>query len=153
MKINLLCGPNCKTDYWNIDHRINLCKPEGHKFSAGYYNNLDPLIEDESCEEVFVSEVLNILQPQEMIKVIEHWAKKVVKGGVLNIRFVDIFFAAQAISGKILNSESSNRVINGNGSFNSVLEFAAVKEVLGSLGLRINKLTSNIITEIEAIKQ
>lgn len=135
MRINLLCKDDLRQDFINIDHRINEIKPiEGCKVVAGYFNNLTPLIADDSCDDIMISELLNTLAPNTILECLSHWRTKLKTGGKIYFTFIDVYQQADSCE-KIINSERFFKLFQGSGRYISVLGYNSLVEILNHIKL------------------
>lgn len=130
--------------------------PENTNYVPGHFGNLDPIIENDSCEEIIFNVPLNVVSLHDLPKLIMHWATKLQKDGILKVFFININKVARTIYEEGAGIEDSNNIIFGsNREFNSVLDLDTVKSVCVKCKLKplsINTNNSTIACALELQK-
>lgn len=158
-KVNL-CGnsPEYLNGYLNIVDSLQVdpnSLSENTSIVAGRYSNLDPVLEDDSVDELLLSLPLNILMPDKLLEILTMWKKKLKQGGTLKVWYYDIRrLALEAVKGSMSLEELHNYLIGANKELNCLLDSATMKIVMNSLGFKINILSlSDLIGSLEAINE
>lgn len=156
MKINLEFNNNPLNGYVNISSKsIDVAKTtENAQIVPGVYFNLDPIIKDESVEEIIFNPPLNLLDPMKTIEILLHWHKKLRKNGVLKIFFVDIKQLAANIHQGLLPLVDIHHLIFGSqNEYKSILDISSFREAMKVCKFQIEFISpKDNIVFVEAIK-
>jgi hypothetical protein len=156
MKLNLECGTNIRNGYENINFGVVPLNSisEGSRFVVGNYRNLDPIVDDGSCEEIVFNPPLNVLSPNEIVNVLNHWSRKLTGGGKLVVTFYDIRRIGRAAHSSELSLEDIHGMTLGNrNELKTVMDTAVIKLVASASGLLIESISPKQFTvTVELIK-
>src|SRR5690606_34810960 len=90
---------------------------------SGNFRNLDPLITNESCEEIIFNPLINIFDPKELSQVIVNWKNKLVKGGILSLTFINFpSVGLDAYLGKLSLPDTHKLTIGQYNEFRSIID-------------------------------
>lgn len=158
MKINLECGNNWRNGYLNISSWIPSDIPEDlpeeTAIISGQSGNLDPVVEDNSAQEIVFNPPFNIVKPNDILDVLQHWQKKLKDGGILKIYFIDIRLSSRFIySGELKLQDVHNIIFGANKEYESVIETEIMREVLSAIKFKILSIShKQFFVTIEAQK-
>ena len=94
LKVNLkISGPNIN-NFLNIDPLSN---PNDPNCVAANFDNIDALVDHNSCSQLLALDVLDYLPLQMRAQVLNNWACKISHGGTIIVGGLDIREAARAI--------------------------------------------------------
>jgi len=153
MKLNIESNDYFLNGYKTIVSNISSDVPEGIEVVYADFTNLDPLCKDGTVEEIIFNPPMNVLDRDLIVKCLEHWTTKLVKGGILKISFLDIRQIARAIYlGDISLAEAHCLTIGKNNELRTVSDYESVKNIFKNSSCKINLAKNfkfNIILEIE----
>jgi hypothetical protein len=122
---------------------------------SGLFSNLDPILKNETVEEIIFCDYLNKLGPNDMVKIISHWKSKLINGGILKLSYIDIRkICLLGDTGSLTLEELHNLTLGfENNQYRSILDFATFKKICNILKLNIiNCDNDNYITNVEIQK-
>lgn len=155
MKVNLECGSNILNGYVNINSEmVDNTHVGDANFIIGVYNNLDPVLEDNSAEEIIFNPVLNCLPPSDIAQCVTHWRNKLIDGGMLVVSFTDILRVSTGIVRGDIDYQNAHNILYGqNGEIKSLTDLNNIKSLLRQLGFTIDFVDTFQITNlIRAVK-
>lgn len=144
MKLNLECGNDIRNGYINISFNIGDVSnvPENTKIIPGNFRNLDPLIEDESVEEIVFNPTLNTISPKEIVGILTHWSTKLRPSGTLLVKFYDVRRIGQSAHYGTLSLQELHGLLLGHNYENkTVMDVAVVKTVADVTGYDIESIS------------
>ena len=156
MKINLECGQDLRTGYININSDpLDSDVPEGIDFRVNDYRNLDPIVEDESVEELVCNGIIHRLYPNEILQVLAHYVNKLVPGGMLKLTFLDIrHVAREGHLNRMSLHDLHNYIFGSKHENKTIADVDTIKTALTRLNLNINSISmSGCVVSMEAIKK
>jgi hypothetical protein len=109
MKVNLLQdSSDIRQGYKNID-------PLGALSKEVIRDSLKELtsVDDGEAEEIVALDVVDYYTPEEAIKMIQTWAKKIAHGGTLTVGFTDIYRLTKSIVNRAYDFEEANVRLHG----------------------------------------
>ena len=123
--LNVHSEPNQIKDFLN-DYNIAIC----------HFSNLDPIVENNTVEEIKFGLLANVLDPKDILSVFEHWFKKLKSGGILTIAFLDVNLGSK----QILEDPTNHQLYNGifNNKFKCILNTIIFEELCRNIGFKIN---------------
>lgn len=145
MKLNLEGNPlNGYKTVLSQPYQINQDTPQETDIVPGYFHKLDPICPDGEAEEIIFNPPLNILPANDIITVIEHWAKKLAANGILKINFIDIRLAGLLIHRSDLELQQIDMLIFGPAhEYQSVADTNVFKKLFEALGFKISSISTN----------
>ena len=155
MKLNLECGESPRNGYLNITSRPLYGKFDtSTEILMGRFDNLNPIVEDNSCDIIVFNKVLNIMPPEVLFKVMSHWRDKLKVGGILKISYIDIrrlslyMFRGDMDLGQIHNMVFGEDYIN-----RSVLDLKTIQSTFKQMKYHIDVISpESFAVSFEAIK-
>lgn len=111
MKVNLLInGTNdIRSGYVNVDPFAN---GQDERVKAEF-SNLNDVIDDAECEEFVANDILDYYPASQLGTVLDHWTKKIKRGGTIAISFLDIRELSRDILTDRISIENINILIHG----------------------------------------
>lgn len=139
MKVNIECGNNILNGFLNINSQP--VKVEGltseAKLLFAPYHNLNPVLEDGSCDYVTISSPLNFAAPDKSVGFLATILNKMKKGAVLEFFFFDArVLGMNAYLGMKLE-DLHGYLFGGGNDLKCLLDLDTVKNVLNKLGFNI----------------
>lgn len=115
---------------------------------------LDKLIYDESADEVVADNIVNKIPPDQSLQVLGHWIKKVKKGGLFKISFLNIREISRLSCTYDMDLNQLHSLIFGHQNDNrSICDIGLMKNALMQFGLSIENISSSgLLAFIEARK-
>ncbi len=159
MKVNLECGTDIRNSCLNISSWPSVQQvkdlPEDTQFVVGRYNNLNPILENGSVEEINFAPALNVLTPDTLVACLDHWKNKLSVGGKLTLSFIDINRVARAITMGEVDIQQADQLLFGpQHAFKSLIELNVLKSVLAHLNLKVEYIDlKQFFATIEVVKQ
>lgn len=144
MKLNLECGNDIRGGYININLGVVDIKelPDNARFVVGNFRNLDPMIKDDSVEEIIFAPPLNMIGPVESIQVLEHWKKKLQKNGKLVVKFFDARRIGRSLHTGDLSLQDAHYMLFGQrGEFQTLVDTDILRNVAKALNLFVEYIT------------
>jgi len=139
LKINFLRNqPDILGGYANVDP---LATGQDDRIQLDYAN-IDSICEDAEATEILARDVLDFVDPLKSETIINHWIKKLRKGGQIVIGGVDLEEVAHQVINASLNIAQANQILRGDWSqpFNirrSNVTLETMADFLQSKGLKI----------------
>jgi hypothetical protein len=158
MKLNLECGNGLRNGYVNVSGRPIPDPPEdlpeNTYIAFGKFYDLDPLAKDNTVNEIVFNPPLNVLPPETITEVLDHWNKKLTKNGVLRFSFIDFYLLARKFEAGDIDLQNGHMVVFGqNYSNKSLLDTSLIKTALPSLSYKVDFIsTKDMFVIIEASK-
>lgn len=146
LKLNLtLNNQNTLAGYINLDAMI--FEPGTSRIKIDLVQ-LDKYIDDSECKEILVNNILMYLDTEKIDTAIEHWIKKLAKGGTITFIDLDITNVFLAYQKGELDINQFNKLIYGNQRHifdfkKSGLDMYIVSETLKNKGLKIVEKSFN----------
>lgn len=143
MKVNLF--GDIRNGYVNIVNQVpdGLADlPENTHVVVGDMGNLDPILENNSVEEIILSVPMNVLYPAHIVPVLQHWKDKLKSGGKLVLTFVDIRRLGKFIhSGELSLQQIDGMVFGPNHNYHSLIDTNVLDSVLRGVGYSIKMIS------------
>lgn len=159
MKVNIT-GNEIRNGYLNIIHGAVMNPPspdsvsDGTAIVVGRFHELDPILENDSAEEILFNYALNILGPNDMVPILEHWRNKLMPEGILKVSFIDIRRLGRFITSGDMSLEELDMIIYGpNRSHVCLMDTNTFTNVLKNLGFSIDTIAAkDFFVTVEAKK-
>lgn len=114
------------------------------EIAFGHYGNLNPIVEDESVEEILFSPPLNIMPPDAMVECFKHWHKKLDKNGKIGVYFIDIRYIGRfAHTGEMSLLNLHNFIFGNNYSFRSILDLDTFYSFVKACGFYVETMSND----------
>lgn len=158
MKVNISSGRDIRSGYINVvEHPLaDSLKDLSDTTSVivGKYSNLDPIFKDGTLDEIVFNPPMNTVSPHDIIKVIQHWSKKLKVNGALKFSAIDIRLLGKALSDGSLDLEDTHMYIFGpNYEHRCVMDAESLKFIVSNLGFKVENMSINgFFINIEALK-
>jgi|GEM_PF-6127219 len=146
MKLALESKNNPINGYVNINNQPYQIKdlPEGTTIIPGHYNNLDPVCKNSTVEEIIFFMPLNVMDPNNLIKIVNHWKDKLITGGIIQFFFVEIEkVCLLGYNGSISLEELHKLLLGNDGEHKCILNFSTIRELIKALGMTILSVDTN----------
>lgn len=155
IKIYLEPDGQYRNGYINITSRpTDVATHEGMTVIPGRFDNLDPLVGNNSVDEIVFGQPLNIIDPNGIVKVLKHWSDKLAPLGELRVFGVDARVVGKmAADNEIALSDIHALTLGDKFRFSCILDTNTLIEAVKSIGLRVNSVViDNYLIQIEASK-
>lgn len=158
MRLNLGCLSETirEQGYVNIDN-VPVTDENKDVYKQGSFESLDWLCEDRTVEEIVIKDGLGRISFDKLTDVIQNWAQKLQRDGVLRITMPDAHLVAQMFfQGQISLSDYQNVILatkNKNIQIQSLLDTKSLIELLEQSGLVVTvKKYDGLYVYVEAVK-
>jgi len=156
IKLNLESNGDFRHGYLNIVSKpIGVSdKHEGVEVIPGQFWNLDPVVKDESVDEIVFNPMLNIMNPEQMVQVVNHWTKKLKNEGKLYCWFIDHREVARMMYMDYIGLADAHRYFIGNNrEIQTLSDCDTVVRSFKSAGYIINDISlNNHVASLELTK-
>jgi hypothetical protein len=153
MKINLNCEQNILNGYVNVSNNPETTAD----VHVEKYDDLSRIVKTESAvDEIYINDLLQLYNPDDVSKVMQYWRSLIKDGGVLKIKFFTITHMARLFYQRRLSIGEFHSFVFGSAYENKALvDIDLVKKLLPPLKLRpeIISVNSAGLAYIEAIKE
>jgi hypothetical protein len=156
MKVNLF-GDTLRNGYLNIVPEVSgdLSElPEDTQVMVGNIDSLNSTFENNSVEEIVFNPPLNVLQPTQLVGVLQQFNTKLKKDGRLKIGFFDIRRLGRFIAnGELTLQQVDGFIFGPQHQYQCLVDTNVLEAVLKGVGYQIDILSSkDFIVTIEAVK-
>jgi len=154
-KIYLEPDGQYRNGYVNITSRpSDGATHEGITVIPGRFDNLDPLVGNDTVDEIVFGQPLNILDPNTIVRLIKHWSDKLLPLGELKVFGVDARVVGKMAADNEITLGGVHALTLGDKfRFNCILDTSTLIEAVKSVGLRINSVVvDGYLVQIEASK-
>lgn len=143
MRINL--EGETRNGYTNIISQMIKCDtlPEDTDLILGQYHNLDPIIKDGEATEIIFNPPLNVLPPDKIVDVLEHWNKKLAEKGRLRCGFLDIRrIGYNCYTGKLGLAELDQLIFGPQHIYRSLCDSDVFRDLAKALNFSVDSMVS-----------
>lgn len=158
MKLNLEYSNNIRNGYVNVSawppQELPKDLPEGTQIAVGQAGNLDDIAPDNKAEEIIFNPVFNLVNPNGILQLFQHWHKKLQDGGTLKLFYIDIRLLSRFIyNGQLSLQDIHNLVMGPNKQHESVVDTDVMKNALSACGYKIRSINHHeYFVTVEAYK-
>ncbi len=156
LRLNLDCGENVRNDCVNvISSPISFKNTnETSKVVISDPKDLNALAEDSTIDEIIYYPPLNKLRPNDIVKTLHHWWKKLKPNGELKLMFIDIRKLSRIVHmGNIPLQDIHNAIYGENGELNSIIDSSVTEVAAKEIGFTIKTIVpQDIVITMELIK-
>lgn len=155
MKVNLY--GDIRNGYLNIVNQLPDSfgeLPDDTSIVVGDAGQLDPILENNSVEQMLFSVPLNVLYPAHIVPILQHWREKLQTNGTLIATYVDIRRLGKFIhSGELSLQQIDGMIYGPNHNYHSLVDTNVLDSVLRGIGYSIQMISpKDFFVTVEATK-
>ena len=158
MRLNLEYNNNIRNGYINVSvwppQELPKDLPDSTSIAVAKPDKLDDIAKDNEVEEIIFNPLFNLINPDGILNLLQHWYKKLQSGGLLKIYFADIRLISRYIYNGELSLQDIHNIVMGNNQQNqSVIDTDVMKNALTACGYKLNLVShQDFFVTIEASK-